>query len=233
MIARSEAVKKMENEATVHVRWVRSKWKILESKIELGNELKLKIRENSREVKKGRKKTFDKIEKNQKMLPMMNQRLPHMPPHHGLGLLNQFMHHASPLDLMTAHHHDHPPTRTYNTQPSFVPSDPTENECKIVEYRGQKVAAFIIQGETMLCLPQAFDLFLKNLVGGLHTGYLSISICLVIVSKNVAFLLTPKIEDETKKKWRIFSNIRRKWWRQKRRIFTAPKDRSWLGFDFV
>lgn len=107
---------------------------------------------------------------------MMNQRLPHMPPHHGLGLLNSFMHHASPLDLMTAHHHDHPPTRTYNTQPSFVPSDPTENECKIVEYRGQKVAAFIIQGETMLCLPQAFDLFLKNLVGGLHTGYLSISI---------------------------------------------------------
>lgn len=110
------------------------------------------------------------------MLPMMNQRLPHMPPHHGLGLLNSFMHHASPLDLMTAHHHDHPPTRTYNTQPSFVPSDPTENECKIVEYRGQKVAAFIIQGETMLCLPQAFDLFLKNLVGGLHTGYLSISL---------------------------------------------------------
>lgn len=112
----------------------------------------------------------------------MNQRLPHMPPHHGLGLLNSFMHHASPLDLMTAHHHDHPPTRTYNTQPSFVPSDPTENECKIVEYRGQKVAAFIIQGETMLCLPQAFDLFLKNLVGGLHTGYLSISI-FAIVSK--------------------------------------------------
>ncbi|CRK86577.1 CLUMA_CG000144, isoform A [Clunio marinus] len=103
------------------------------------------------------------------MLPMMNQRLPHMPPHHSLGLLNSFIHHASPLDLMTAHHHDHPPTRTYNTQPSFVPADPTENECKIVEYRGQKVAAFIIQGETMLCLPQAFDLFLKNLVGGLHT----------------------------------------------------------------
>ncbi|KAG5674676.1 hypothetical protein PVAND_004628 [Polypedilum vanderplanki] len=106
------------------------------------------------------------------MLPMMNQRLP-LPPHHGLGLLNSFMHHASPLDLMTSaahhHHHEHPPTRTYNTQPSFVPSDPTENECKIVEYRGQKVAAFIIGGETMLCLPQAFDLFLKNLVGGLHT----------------------------------------------------------------
>lgn len=121
------------------------------------------------------------------MLPMMNQRLP-LPPHHGLGLLNSFMHHASPLDLMTTaahhHHHDHPPTRTYNTQPSFVPSDPTENECKIVEYRGQKVAAFIIGGETMLCLPQAFDLFLKNLVGGLHTGYLSTSINYIVFMIN-------------------------------------------------
>lgn len=130
-----------------------------------------------------------------KMLPMMNQRLPHMPPHHGLGLLNSFMHHASPLDLMTAHHHDHPPTRTYNTQPSFVPSDPTENECKIVEYRGQKVAAFIIQGETMLCLPQAFDLFLKNLVGGLHTGYLSISLFCNSV-KSLAFLAERKKSGE-------------------------------------
>ena len=27
------------------------------------------------------------------------------------------------------------------------------------------------QGKTMLCLPQAFELFLKNLVGGLHTVY--------------------------------------------------------------
>lgn len=119
-----------------------------------------------------------------KMLPMMNQRLP-LPPHHGLGLLNSFMHHASPLDLMTNahhHHHDHPPTRTYNTQPSFIPSDPTENECKIVEYRGQKLAAFIIGGETMLCLPQAFDLFLKNMVGGLHTGYLSTSNFCVLIN---------------------------------------------------
>lgn len=106
------------------------------------------------------------------MIPMMNQRLPHMPPHHSLGLLNSFMHHTSPLDLMTAaHHHDHPQPRTYNNPPSYIPSDPSENECKIVDYRGKKVAAFVIAGETMLCLPQAFDLFLKNLVGGLHTGY--------------------------------------------------------------
>lgn len=137
----------------------------------------------------------------------MNQRLPHMPPHHGLGLLNSFMHHASPLDLMTAHHHEHPPTRTYNTQPSFVPSDPTENECKIVEYRGQKVAAFIIQGETMLCLPQAFDLFLKNLVGGLHTGYLSISIFCNCV-KNLTFLFIEKNNERCGKNIKNQKNVK-------------------------
>uniref|UniRef100_T1GZR7 SKI/SNO/DAC domain-containing protein n=1 Tax=Megaselia scalaris TaxID=36166 RepID=T1GZR7_MEGSC len=54
---------------------------------------------------------------------------------------------------------------------THIQSDPSANECKLVEYRGQKVAAFIISGETMLCLPQAFELFLKHLVGGLHTVY--------------------------------------------------------------
>ncbi|XP_058059666.1 dachshund homolog 2 [Anopheles bellator] len=99
----------------------------------------------------------------------MAQNLSHIPPH-GLGLLNSFMHHASPLDLMAAAHH-HVPPRSYNSPPPISSSDPTANECKLVDYRGQKVAAFMIQGETMLCLPQAFELFLKHLVGGLHTVY--------------------------------------------------------------
>ena len=72
------------------------------------------------------------------------------------------------------------------------PNDPTANACKVVEFHGEKIAAFHIhvsstldrslsrsdlltrqfpQGKTMLCLPQAFELFLKNLVGGLHTVY--------------------------------------------------------------
>ena len=55
--------------------------------------------------------------------------------------------------------------------PMVSPNDPTANDCKIVEYRGEKIAAFMINGKTMLCLPQAFELFLKNLVGGLHTVY--------------------------------------------------------------
>lgn len=98
--------------------------------------------------------------------------LPGLPPH-GLGLLNSLQnlqHHASPLDLMAVAHH-HGPPRSYNSPPPISSSDPTANECKLVEYRGQKVAAFIISGDTMLCLPQAFELFLKHLVGGLHTVY--------------------------------------------------------------
>lgn len=71
---------------------------------------------------------------------------------------------------MAAAHH-HVPPRSYNSPPPISTSDPTANECKLVDYRGHKVAAFIIAGETMLCLPQAFELFLKHLVGGLHTVY--------------------------------------------------------------
>jgi len=61
-----------------------------------------------------------------------------------------------------------PPPPQQITAPT---NDPTANECKIVEYRGEKIASFIIGGRTMLCLPQAFELFLKHLVGGLHTVY--------------------------------------------------------------
>ncbi|XP_060803890.1 dachshund homolog 2 isoform X4 [Amyelois transitella] len=99
---------------------------------------------------------------------LLAPRMPLPPP--GLGLLGslQMMHH-SPLELMAAAHHHGPPR--YGSPPPISTSDPSANECKLVDYRGQKVAAFIIQGDTMLCLPQAFELFLKHLVGGLHTVY--------------------------------------------------------------
>lgn len=58
----------------------------------------------------------------------------------------------------------------YSTPPP-VSSDPANNECRIIEYRGAKLASFNIDGDVMICLPQAFDLFLKHLVGGLHTVY--------------------------------------------------------------
>lgn len=106
--------------------------------------------------------------------PGMVPRMPGLPPP-GLGLLSQLGgmlsgHHGSPLELMAAHHGVLPP-RSYNSPPPISSSDPTANECQMVEYRGRNVAAFIINGDTMLCLPQAFDFFLKNLVGGLHTVY--------------------------------------------------------------
>lgn len=117
---------------------------------------------------------------------LVQSRIGHLAPH-GLGLFNQMIHHgANPLELMAAaHHHQNQQaglprsssTSSYmnsgsnQSPPPISANDPTVNECKLVDYRGQKVAAFIIAGDTMLCLPQAFELFLKHLVGGLHTVY--------------------------------------------------------------
>jgi len=62
----------------------------------------------------------------------------------------------------------------FSRSPIISPSDPVANDCKIVDFKGEKIASFVINGKTMLCLPQTFDLFLKNLVGGLHTIYCKI-----------------------------------------------------------
>ncbi|XP_006871370.1 PREDICTED: dachshund homolog 2-like [Chrysochloris asiatica] len=47
----------------------------------------------------------------------------------------------------------------------------TANECRMVDMHGVKVASFLMDGQELICLPQVFDLFLKHLVGGLHTVY--------------------------------------------------------------
>ncbi|XP_013405870.1 dachshund homolog 2 [Lingula anatina] len=57
------------------------------------------------------------------------------------------------------------------TPPPTASNKPENNICKMIEYRGAKVAAFNVDGRELICLPQAFDLFLKHLVGGLHTVY--------------------------------------------------------------
>ncbi|XP_078100682.1 dachshund homolog 2-like [Sander vitreus] len=44
-------------------------------------------------------------------------------------------------------------------------------QCKMVEVHGVKVASFPVNGVDLICLPQVFELFLKHLVGGLHTVY--------------------------------------------------------------
>ena len=59
----------------------------------------------------------------------------------------------------------------FGRSPIVSPSDPVANDCKIVDFKGEKIASFVINGKTMLCLPQIFELFFKNLVGGLHTIY--------------------------------------------------------------
>ena len=57
------------------------------------------------------------------------------------------------------------------SSPPPASSNPENNACKLIEYRGAKVAAFNVDGRELICLPQSFDLFLKHLVGGLHTVY--------------------------------------------------------------
>lgn len=46
-----------------------------------------------------------------------------------------------------------------------------DNSHVLLSYRGHKVTSFEVKGRRLICLPQAFDLFLKDLIGGLHTVY--------------------------------------------------------------
>jgi hypothetical protein len=90
--------------------------------------------------------------------------------HHHHGGHSHGMHSGGGGHGNSHHHNDRSPYSSHSPPP-ISSTDPTANECKLVDYRNQKVAAFVIHGETMLCLPQAFELFLKHLVGGLHTVY--------------------------------------------------------------
>ncbi|XP_063794455.1 dachshund homolog 2 isoform X2 [Pseudophryne corroboree] len=47
----------------------------------------------------------------------------------------------------------------------------SSSECRMVELHGVRVASFLLGGQELICLPQVFELFLKHLVGGLHTVY--------------------------------------------------------------
>lgn len=62
-------------------------------------------------------------------------------------------------------------TKPVYATPSPVESTPQNNECKLVEVKGAKLASFTVKDTELICLPQAFDVFLKHLVGGLHTVY--------------------------------------------------------------
>lgn len=58
----------------------------------------------------------------------------------------------------------------YSTPPPCE-STPANNACHMTTLQGHKIAAFNINKEEFICLPQVFEYFLKHLVGGLHTVY--------------------------------------------------------------
>uniref|UniRef100_A0A8C7KYN3 SKI/SNO/DAC domain-containing protein n=1 Tax=Oncorhynchus kisutch TaxID=8019 RepID=A0A8C7KYN3_ONCKI len=70
---------------------------------------------------------------------------------------------GAPVDVL--------PCKPVYSTPSPVENTPQNNEVKMVEVRGAKLASFTVKDNELICLPQAFDLFLKHLVGGLHTVY--------------------------------------------------------------
>ena len=52
-----------------------------------------------------------------------------------------------------------PPPHPLAPHPSAPPGD--HNACSLIKYRDQQVAAFQVEGRELICLPQAFELFLK------------------------------------------------------------------------
>ncbi|KAE9551340.1 hypothetical protein FO519_005455 [Halicephalobus sp. NKZ332] len=49
--------------------------------------------------------------------------------------------------------------------------NPTNCETQIFEFHGKRIAGFKMVDRQMVCLPQIYELFLKQHVGGLHTVY--------------------------------------------------------------
>lgn len=86
-----------------------------------------------------------------------------------LGLATQGKWNGISMAPPSLHSYKH--ERPAYSTPHPVENTPANNECRMVELRGAKVASFLVGGDEFICLPQAFDLFLKHLVGGLHTVY--------------------------------------------------------------
>ncbi len=74
-------------------------------------------------------------------------------------------------------HYDYERLNSFKFEKTICESTPVarntieNNQVKIINYRGTKLTSFNVDGRQLICLPQAFDFFLKNLVGGLHTVY--------------------------------------------------------------
>jgi hypothetical protein len=78
---------------------------------------------------------------------------------------------------MNSLHYDYERLNSFKFEKPICESTPVarntieNNQVKIINYRGTKLTSFNVDGRQLICLPQAFDFFLKNLVGGLHTVY--------------------------------------------------------------
>ena len=59
----------------------------------------------------------------------------------------------------------------YDYTAPIARNTPENNQVRLIDYRNQKVASFTVDAKELICLPQAFEFFLKALVGGLHTVY--------------------------------------------------------------
>ncbi|KAL5105147.1 hypothetical protein TcWFU_003338 [Taenia crassiceps] len=65
-----------------------------------------------------------------------------------------------------------PSSNISNNTPNNSNGGGSNNQVQLLEYRGAQLAAFNVEGRgPLICLPQAFELFLKHFVGGLHTVY--------------------------------------------------------------
>uniref|UniRef100_A0A3Q4IBW6 SKI/SNO/DAC domain-containing protein n=1 Tax=Neolamprologus brichardi TaxID=32507 RepID=A0A3Q4IBW6_NEOBR len=69
-------------------------------------------------------------------------------------------------------HSDPPHSASVPAGPSRLPGGSVAHaDCRMVDVHGVQVASFTVDGAELVCLPQVFQLFLKHLVGGLHTVY--------------------------------------------------------------
>lgn len=123
----------------------------------------------------------------------------HQHPHHlapvGQPAQAQHLHHSTNQQQQQSQQHNSNNQSQHRRQynPAATLHYLATNECRVIDYRGHRIAAFLstpnpamlhhlqrAQGgqpikpghsEHLLCLPQAFEVFLKHLVGGLHTVY--------------------------------------------------------------
>jgi hypothetical protein len=82
----------------------------------------------------------------------------------------------NPSSSRNSLHYDYEP-HSINIDKTIYESAPVarntieNNQVRIINYRGTKLTSFNVDDRQLICLPQAFDYFLKHLVGGLHTVY--------------------------------------------------------------